>query len=1322
MKKMITSVCLSLLMLMFAWPAQAAERKLTLMIYMCGSNLESSYGSASADIQEMLAAAPGLDGASVLIMTGGSTSWSTGYDPSQIQISEVGQRGMRVVWHSNAMNMGEPDTLTSLLTFGAEKYPAEEYALIIWNHGGGPLEGVCWDELFSMDKLSLAELTGAISAAQLPENLSWIGFDACLMSSIEVAAALSPYADYMIASQETEPAFGWNYAFLNGLGADASSAETGRRIVDAYFDVHGEMQDVLTLACLDLSKAADVQAAIANCFSSSGEMNHALYNALSGARMNTAGFGKGLKSFDDAGYDLVDLADLADRLSPLLPDTASLQSALDGFVCYNRANIEGANGVSIYHPYTNKDKFLSQWQSSYAALDFSDEYSTYISQFGAWLTGASLADWSGLIPQSHGFNSDGHEELTLQLSESQASEFASAQLIILKQFALSSNTYSLVGMAPTSMDGNGLLTSTAHWYNLYVQDGAGEYGGPMSYMLSPDGTRMICLADMINYSNGASLDTLPVLYYLEPPTGSEDVSIAQIRVYDEATETYTNRISLNAADYDTMFFMDTQRIMPESDGVSELPDFYAWTPDADAFSAFSIDPALGWRFLWRDALITDDDLIALFCITDTQQNTYCSQPIRLQNSDRIPFTATETISGEDFTAELSGYVSVSESEPGLRIEITAENLTDQSIKLSFASITLNHSRYMTDSQTDYSHSCTVASQSSGTAYAIIGVDQLLGLPDISSITVEMNYYPDAASYTSSIVTLTFPVEHCSVEAILPDYSILAQAEGDGFTWQLMNISPDEVSGFDMLFIAENHTASDFSAQSQFLINGIGCDASSFGYITIPAGKSIVKNVQIYNDLYTSSTFSVTGSSISLYGHMLSRHILQGYGFSAINEITLLLDLSSYQRTIGYSFTLPLETPYVIPDVYEPDAISYYTVNRLPDSEMLDLDRLLTLVDAPDASIQLERILVGEKSIALALHLTNKTEDVQVFSLGDVVISGAEYDQYPETYVVAPGATYVACPVFGADYFSDAALTSTFDSLSLVATISSTGESFPICFTAAESVPFATPGGAFVKPDDVSFSEQASIPAPTPVPVWEGPVSIFMENITLPEDANAYSRTFSTQLTPEQAAQASKALMLIVQEAENGNLNLVSYQPATLAEDGTLSATATGLVLCVESLPDVLIHGYQIPLEDGAISYSNAMTLIATGAVDYEYFFNVVKNLTLVYDPVANTASITDVLLSDPLPESQQSLQILKLPTYELECTLADTSLPYVGEITRNNSDAWYDSFPVISMGNYPVQLALRPITAQDQFYVMFSVQNADGTGYTLPPIPFMQEE
>ena len=194
--------------------AAAEDRKLTLMIYMCGSNLESEYGSASADIREIESSGFAKDDITVLVMMGGSKTWQINPDSDETVIMEIAAGRHRIVWRSGQLNMGSEETLTKLLDFGADKYPADDYALILWDHGGGPLEGVCWDELFSMDSLTLEELTGGIRSAYLMKKLCWIGFDACLMGSAEVASAVAPYAEYMIASQETEPAAGLLTAIL----------------------------------------------------------------------------------------------------------------------------------------------------------------------------------------------------------------------------------------------------------------------------------------------------------------------------------------------------------------------------------------------------------------------------------------------------------------------------------------------------------------------------------------------------------------------------------------------------------------------------------------------------------------------------------------------------------------------------------------------------------------------------------------------------------------------------------------------------------------------------------------------------------------------------------------------------------------------------------------------------------------------------------------------------------------------------------------------------------------------------------------------------
>jgi hypothetical protein len=81
-------------------------------------------------------------------------------------------------------------------------------------------------------------------ADAFPMKFDYILFDACLMGSAEVATALSPYAEVMIASQETEPASGWDYSFLKKVEAPINASDIGQSIVDAYFDSADDDKDL----------------------------------------------------------------------------------------------------------------------------------------------------------------------------------------------------------------------------------------------------------------------------------------------------------------------------------------------------------------------------------------------------------------------------------------------------------------------------------------------------------------------------------------------------------------------------------------------------------------------------------------------------------------------------------------------------------------------------------------------------------------------------------------------------------------------------------------------------------------------------------------------------------------------------------------------------------------------------------------------------------------------------------------------------------------------------------------------------------------------
>ncbi len=109
-------------------------------------------------------------------------------------------------------NMGNPQTLVDFVSYVVSNYPADHYALVLWDHGGG-LSGVCWDDTNGGDNLNLFEIRNALETVckELGIRIDVVGFDACLMGMMEVAYQLRDYVDYVVFSQEVEPGDGWPY-------------------------------------------------------------------------------------------------------------------------------------------------------------------------------------------------------------------------------------------------------------------------------------------------------------------------------------------------------------------------------------------------------------------------------------------------------------------------------------------------------------------------------------------------------------------------------------------------------------------------------------------------------------------------------------------------------------------------------------------------------------------------------------------------------------------------------------------------------------------------------------------------------------------------------------------------------------------------------------------------------------------------------------------------------------------------------------------------------------------------------------------------------
>ncbi|MGL4790225.1 MAG: clostripain-related cysteine peptidase, partial [Anaerotignaceae bacterium] len=171
----------------------------TLLIYLCGSDLESNYGCATYDIEEILNADIG-DNVNIIMETGGAKYWDNNTIPIENTRYQLTNHGLTLLDDSlGNRDMTDPETLSNFINYGVSNYPADRYMLILWDHGGGSLGGFAYDQRFpSSSAMTLSEIDQALSTSDV--YFDFIGFDACLMATLETAFVLEEYTDYMIAS------------------------------------------------------------------------------------------------------------------------------------------------------------------------------------------------------------------------------------------------------------------------------------------------------------------------------------------------------------------------------------------------------------------------------------------------------------------------------------------------------------------------------------------------------------------------------------------------------------------------------------------------------------------------------------------------------------------------------------------------------------------------------------------------------------------------------------------------------------------------------------------------------------------------------------------------------------------------------------------------------------------------------------------------------------------------------------------------------------------------------------------------------------------
>ena len=380
----------------------------TVMVYMCGTDLESSYSMATKDLQEMAAASYG-DNVNVLVYTGGCKSWQNNVVSSSVnQIYKVANGGLAcLVKDLGSVSMTNPSTLSSFISWCAESFPADRYELILWDHGGGSVSGYGYDEKFkSSGSMTLDNIDKALDAAGV--TFDFVGFDACLMATLETGLMLDDHADYLIASEETEPGIGWYYTnWLTKLGQNTSisTVELGKIIVDDFVSTcqSAARGQAATLSVVDLAELSATAPAALKSFSQSLS---ALISENEYAQISTAR--SGAREFATSSrIDQIDLTDFAQRVGT--SEGRALASALQGAVKYNRTSsgMSGSNGISIYFPY-RKTSSVDKAVSTYSAIGMDDSYSQAIRAFaslevsGQAAAGGTASSFSSLLDSLYG--------------------------------------------------------------------------------------------------------------------------------------------------------------------------------------------------------------------------------------------------------------------------------------------------------------------------------------------------------------------------------------------------------------------------------------------------------------------------------------------------------------------------------------------------------------------------------------------------------------------------------------------------------------------------------------------------------------------------------------------------------------------------------------------------------------------------------------------------------------------------------------------------------------------------------------------------------
>ncbi len=159
-------------------------------------------------------------------------------------------------------NMADPSELTDFVSWAMQNHPAERYALVLWNHGGGYV-GLIEDQTQGgHDLMTLSQLTQALTELG---PIDIVDFDMCLMGAYETMVSMEGLAEYVVFSEEVVPGAGNPYTqIVDGIQQNktASTSTIAQLFVDEFHQSYAGGRSSTTKSAYEMARFEEFDAAL----------------------------------------------------------------------------------------------------------------------------------------------------------------------------------------------------------------------------------------------------------------------------------------------------------------------------------------------------------------------------------------------------------------------------------------------------------------------------------------------------------------------------------------------------------------------------------------------------------------------------------------------------------------------------------------------------------------------------------------------------------------------------------------------------------------------------------------------------------------------------------------------------------------------------------------------------------------------------------------------------------------------------------------------------------------------------------------------------